>query len=647
MALTTTKNISLDFYNNNLVTINAKQLDTAARYVNVTCTDYGKKAVLDPDTMSAFVRYKKSDGHKVFNDAFIQSDGTVQFELTQQMLASEGKQDVDLLIVATPGLTASKLQYELIEDYKEDVTISYYSSQVSGTGTLGWSGLQYADEISINTGKVELISPITVSSPSYANLKDTIKGKYIKSKIGNNTYYYRIPSSVKLSKITTSTPFNTETVKASGAYKLSVRDKVDTLYDLGVTVISTMTFYINVYETAVENQSISSTDEFDALVDAVSRLTVAEKDLQALEDTVESNENKRQSNEKNRQATYNSNKQVLTDCETATSEANAAAEDARNAITNMDTYTQAASDAADRANLAADKCQDIVDASGVIPRTEKGTSGGVATLDSNSKIPVEQINTTFNSQSSEVITSGESFNTILGKTAAYMKAVDKMTQNSSKSNTNYPVLISKSSNPTSGDFTGTYYNTGITANPSKKSIKLSTLEIGDATITYEVVNNEKRLVISFGETNNSSGSDNTGGSGGGNNEGGSDNTGGSSGETGNVEYYINEEYSSEKTTIAQKSGTDTTWGAFKYADKVSVDNNGKLYLINPSTIELPSANNLIGVIEGKYISSDFGTYVHYFKIPETATITTTSTTSPKFTYVCSSEVYVVTAKSRT
>ena len=640
MALTTTKNISLDFYNNNLVTINAKQLDTAARYVNVTCTDYGKKAVLNPDTMSAFVRYKKSDGHKVFNDAFIQSDGTVQFELTQQMLASEGKQDVDLLIVATPGLTASKLQYELIEDYKEDVTISRYSSQVSGTGTLGWSELQYADEISINTGKVELISPITVSSPSYTNLKDTIKGKYIKSKIGNNTYYYRIPSSVKLSKITTSTPFNTETVKASGAYKLSVRDKVDTLYDLGVTVISTMTFYINVYETAVENQSISSTDEFDALVDAVSRLTVAEKDLQALEDTVESNENKRQSNEKNRQATYNSNKQVLTDCETATSEANAAAEDARNAITNMDTYTQAASDAADRANLAADKCQDIVDASGVIPRTEKGTSGGVATLDSNSKIPVEQINTTFNSQSSEVITSGESFNTILGKTAAYMKAVDKMTQNSSKSNTNYPVLISKSSNPTSGDFTGTYYNTGITANPSKKSIKLSTLEIGDATITYEVVNNEKRLVISFGETNNSSSSDNTGGSGGGN-------TGDASGETGNVEYYINEEYSSEKTTIAQKSGADATWGAFKYADKVSVDNNGKLYLINPNTIELPSANNLIGVIEGKYISSDFGTYVHYFKIPETATITTTSTTSPKFTYVCSSEVYVVTAKSRT
>lgn len=647
MALTTTKNISLDFYNNNLVTINAKQLDTAARYVNVTCTDYGKKAVLDPDTMSAFVRYKKSDGHKVFNDAFIQSDGTVQFELTQQMLASEGKQDVDLLIVATPGLTASKLQYELIEDYKEDVTISRYSSQVSGTGTLGWSELQYADEISINTGKVELISPITVSSPSYANLKDTIKGKYIKSKISNNTYYYRIPSSAKLSKMTTSTPFRTERVNSSGAYKLSVRDKVDTLYDLGVTVISTMTFYINVYETAVENQSISSTDEFDALVDAVSRLTVAEKDLQALEDTVESNENKRQSNEKNRQATYNSNKQVLTDCETATSEANAAAEDARNAITNMDTYTQAASDAADRANLAADKCQDIVDASGVIPRTEKGTSGGVATLDSNSKIPVEQINTTFNSQSSEVITSGESFNTILGKTAAYMKAVDKMTQNSSKSNTNYPVLISKSSNPTSGDFTGTYYNTGITANPSKKSIKLSTLEIGDATITYEVVNNEKRLVISFGETNNSSGSDNTGGSGGGNNEGGSDNTGGSSGETGNVEYYINEEYSSEKTTIAQKSGMDATWGAFKYADEVSVDNNGKLYLINPNTIEVPTANKLTGVIEGKYISSHFGTSVHYFKIPETATITTKSTNSPSFTYVYSSEVYVVTVKSRT
>ena len=101
LGLSTTKNISLDFYNNNRVVINAIQYDTESRYINITCTDYGKKVSLNSSEVSAFVRYKKSDGNDIFNDTTIQDDGTIQMLLTQQMLAATGTQTADLLIVAS------------------------------------------------------------------------------------------------------------------------------------------------------------------------------------------------------------------------------------------------------------------------------------------------------------------------------------------------------------------------------------------------------------------------------------------------------------------------------------------------------------------------------------------------------------------
>lgn len=111
MSLATTTKISLDLYNNNVVTINAKQLDNESRYVNVTCTDYGRKVTLDSSSLSAFVRYKKSDGNDVFNEATILEDGTIQIKLTQQMLATEGRQTADVLILSVAGLTVDDLTY--------------------------------------------------------------------------------------------------------------------------------------------------------------------------------------------------------------------------------------------------------------------------------------------------------------------------------------------------------------------------------------------------------------------------------------------------------------------------------------------------------------------------------------------------------
>ena len=76
MSLGTTKKISLDFYNNAVVTINAKQHDSDTRYVNVTCTDYGKKVFIDSSS-AAYARYKNKNGTSFIEPCEVLNDGTV------------------------------------------------------------------------------------------------------------------------------------------------------------------------------------------------------------------------------------------------------------------------------------------------------------------------------------------------------------------------------------------------------------------------------------------------------------------------------------------------------------------------------------------------------------------------------------------
>ncbi len=375
MSITTTKNISLDFYNNNRIIINAKQFDTDARYINITCTDYGKKVTLNPDNMSVFIRYKKSDGNDVLNNGTILEDGTIQMELTQQMLASEGQQSVDVMILAANGLQASSL------------------------------------------------------------------------------------------------------------------NDVDEFYKLGVTVISTMTFYINVISTTIDHPTIASSYEYDALINGVASLAAAEKQINDLEEILKENESTRQSNETNRieaeqlreqrtneavqacedtiektnksvsdainninananTAISNAN-QAVSDCNTAAANANKATEDAKNFLDNMqdiDETLQKATDAANKAEAAVSKCETFADTA---------------------------------------------------------TKVDKMTQASSTSNANLPLLLAKTGAPVNGDFVGAYFNTGITVNPNTKTVSATTVKaanqinIGDAIFTFENTGEEKRIVISF------------------------------------------------------------------------------------------------------------------------------------------------------
>lgn len=100
--------ITLDFYQNNIVMLNAKQLDNS-RSVNITCADNGRKVELNKDTMSIYIGCTKSDGNYGFYDAQILDDGTILWEINEQVLAKPGKQKADVCVIATNGTVVDNL----------------------------------------------------------------------------------------------------------------------------------------------------------------------------------------------------------------------------------------------------------------------------------------------------------------------------------------------------------------------------------------------------------------------------------------------------------------------------------------------------------------------------------------------------------
>ena len=99
MSLQITTNINVDFYDKKYILINAKQYDDSSRWISITCYNQGDIFNLGADKHSAYIRYRKADGHSVLNSCRINYSGEVLVELTEQMLAASGICYVDLIIV--------------------------------------------------------------------------------------------------------------------------------------------------------------------------------------------------------------------------------------------------------------------------------------------------------------------------------------------------------------------------------------------------------------------------------------------------------------------------------------------------------------------------------------------------------------------
>lgn len=99
MALQITTNINVDFYDKEYLMINAKQYDDVSRWICITCYDNGKLFNISASQHTAYIRYRKADGHGVLNTCRINNKGEVLVELTEQMLSASGVCYVDLIIV--------------------------------------------------------------------------------------------------------------------------------------------------------------------------------------------------------------------------------------------------------------------------------------------------------------------------------------------------------------------------------------------------------------------------------------------------------------------------------------------------------------------------------------------------------------------
>lgn len=103
--------ISLDFYRRNIVVVNAKQLDDKSRHIEITCTENGKKFVLDSATTTAYIRYCKPDNTYIFRTVTITEDGIIDVVLNQDMLGLSGRCMADIML-----LNVTDTVYESVED---------------------------------------------------------------------------------------------------------------------------------------------------------------------------------------------------------------------------------------------------------------------------------------------------------------------------------------------------------------------------------------------------------------------------------------------------------------------------------------------------------------------------------------------------
>lgn len=156
MDIKTTTNIDVDFYDKKYILVNAKQLDRGAkfldegvdsegneysrwlddgsRFFSITCYYQGELVALNSGDYAAYIRYKKPDGHAVYNYCTIDRFGKIEVALTEQMLASEGICVADLVIVGKGGANVDSNNGEII-NIKDTFVLSTMPIHIDVTET--------------------------------------------------------------------------------------------------------------------------------------------------------------------------------------------------------------------------------------------------------------------------------------------------------------------------------------------------------------------------------------------------------------------------------------------------------------------------------------------------------------------------------
>lgn len=129
------REITVDFYGQKYLTINAKQYDQASRFLSITCLNQGKVQRIDSNSCYAFVRYRKADDYGAFNQCVITNEGKILVELTRQMLSAPGICYAEIVVLEKDDIIITGNPGELIQPDEESIktTMTLYINVKSST----------------------------------------------------------------------------------------------------------------------------------------------------------------------------------------------------------------------------------------------------------------------------------------------------------------------------------------------------------------------------------------------------------------------------------------------------------------------------------------------------------------------------------
>lgn len=488
MSYTSTNHISLDIYNNSIVSINAKQFDSSARNIEVTCTENGKKIVLVKDEVKVYLGCTKPDGKYILNECEILENGTTKVNLTQQILAEAGKCKMDLMLIDANGdininkrnelvllntsilstmhfyvnVIPSSVDHAAIESSNEyNALLSSMSKNIALEKELqeNENGIINESGVVIKDGRVQVeekrVQAEIVREQQEANRIETFR---VNEESRQNTF-----NSNENNRENT---FTTHESNRKITFETNEENRQDTFESNENSRTSTFenneTERTNTFNTKEQNRQ----DTFDK--NETNRTNEFQTKISTWNDNVNATINKSEAAELNREQIFTTSmsewsqnvSDTVQECNTSiqetitdfTSKVNTLMESCNTAETKRDTAEQSrvtaennrekntveavnkcstatsnADNATERANNAAKACEDIVQ-TGVVLSSEKGTPEGVATLDSDGTVPNEQINTNFETLENvrTPIVSGDSLENILNTIRIYMNTVDSL-----------------------------------------------------------------------------------------------------------------------------------------------------------------------------------------------------------------------------
>lgn len=366
--------VSLDFYTNNIKTINVKQYDTNTRFIHVFFTEHGKKVALDKSTMSVIARYKKPDGKFGLRDVEILDDGSVLIELDEQMTVVSGKTQLDVMILEQSGVKA--------DSFADTTSFEEY-----GVAVLS------AMPLNLNV----IATPIQGAE---------LESQYDFTALNNSLAATKAAEADMITK-------NAEWEISEESRNIAENGKFDesgNLIEDGRVQAEKKRLDAETQREISENlRNIAENGEYDASGNLI-------KDGRAqAEERRDNAEKLRIESEKQRDEAENGK-----------------FDKSGNLI--EDGRVQAVQKAVDRANTAAQKCEDIVIGTGIIMQSEKGAASGVASLDETGKVPVKQLpygsegENSFSTNDSAVGLSNHTFatgkDTIAGCLGYYITAIN-------------------------------------------------------------------------------------------------------------------------------------------------------------------------------------------------------------------------------